>query len=149
MDFRLAFIDSCFCISDIIDKVRAGGQDLFRPDPPKLIDAEENPDVVDLMKACWEENPADRPDCDQLQRRLKAINKGECVSFDLVHGRNRCFLLQWKVFCGVPNRFACPVEDNTKQKQPRKQDWMQNGFDQARKFAFAGKLTFSTTWSKS
>ena len=49
----------------------------YRPDTPKLIHTEDNPAVIDLMKMCWDENPADRPDCLQIQRKLKSINKGK------------------------------------------------------------------------
>ena len=64
-------------ISDILDKVIAGGGQPYRPDPPKLIDAKENTALIDLMKICWEENPADRPDCEQVRRKLRSINKGK------------------------------------------------------------------------
>ncbi len=63
-------------LSEVIKKVEAREDPPFRPDPPKLIDSEENPAIIDLMKICWSENPSERPDFDIIKKKLRVINKG-------------------------------------------------------------------------
>ncbi len=48
----------------------------FRPELPKLLESEGDPDILGLIEACWAEEPADRPDMAAVLRHLKKINKG-------------------------------------------------------------------------
>lgn len=51
----------------------------FRPSLPQLeLDVE--PQIVQLMKNCWQENPEERPDMVGVMRQLMAMTKGKYVS---------------------------------------------------------------------
>ena len=61
---------------EIIEKVTDIRTEPVRPDQPKLIDNDANPQILSLMQNCWEEDPAARPDISNVLKQLKTINKG-------------------------------------------------------------------------
>ena len=62
--------------SEIVQKVKAGGANPFRPKIPL---ESCNKLWLELMTECWQENPANRPTFDKVHSMLKAINGGRSV----------------------------------------------------------------------
>ncbi|KAF8795122.1 Atrial natriuretic peptide receptor 1 like protein [Argiope bruennichi] len=58
---------------DIIDRIRMGTTPPYRPE---LAHDECPPDMLDLIKKCWEENPDDRPSFPEIKQKMKKITKG-------------------------------------------------------------------------
>mgnify|MGYP001794754827 FL=1 len=66
---------SCLYPTEILDRVKKGGELPFRP---RIGDLAERYDtyVTDLLKDCWSENPEERPSFKVIQLRLKPLQKG-------------------------------------------------------------------------
>ena len=62
--------------AEIVEKVKDIRREPVRPDQPKLIDNDANPQILNLMQNCWEEDPTARPDISHVLKQLKTINKG-------------------------------------------------------------------------
>ena len=77
--FFIAFFE---IFADIIEKVKEIKTEPFRPDQPKLIDNDANPEILKLMEKCWEEDPAARPDISHVLKQLKVINRGRYVQIN-------------------------------------------------------------------
>ena len=67
-------------ISEILDLVIKGEEPPFRPQLPKYEKGEEG--MVELMRDCWKEDPNERPDTEDIKKRLKSLNKGKYVCLD-------------------------------------------------------------------
>ena len=72
--------------TEIVEKVKDIRREPVRPDQPKLIDNDANPQMLNLMQNCWEEDPTARPDISHVLKQLKTINKGRWVLFLLFVG---------------------------------------------------------------
>lgn len=60
-----------FCVSEIVEGVR-NSQKCLRPNMTEISCEEE---VGNLMKRCWTEDPADRPDFTTLKAAIRKLNK--------------------------------------------------------------------------
>ncbi|XP_077991655.1 speract receptor-like [Glandiceps talaboti] len=62
---------------DIIEKVKAGQDPIYRPDISDLIGEEGVPEcIIDVIKVCWAEDPHERPDFFGARDMLKPLQKG-------------------------------------------------------------------------
>ena len=58
--------------------VTKGGDNPYRPQIPKTMDADEvKPGMINLMETCWNENPDQRPVFTKIISNLKAVNEGK------------------------------------------------------------------------
>ncbi|XP_064634469.1 atrial natriuretic peptide receptor 1-like [Lineus longissimus] len=60
---------------EIIDRIRAGEKNCFRPDIDDVPE-DANANLVQMIEACWAENPNDRLDTTGIRKALNVINKG-------------------------------------------------------------------------
>ena len=66
-----------FYLTDIIERLEAGDRPVLRP---KILSSSQNEDkLVDVMRMCWEEIPAFRPNFVTVTDSLKKLNKGRWV----------------------------------------------------------------------
>ncbi len=61
-----------FCSTEIIDKIKQGGQMPYRP---QVTATECNEDMKQIMQKCWSENPNDRPNINHLVNSIKKLNR--------------------------------------------------------------------------
>lgn len=61
---------------EILDKVRVGSNPPFRPEL-NATDCLESPDLLELTRKCWEENPALRPEFGRIKISMRKITKGK------------------------------------------------------------------------
>ncbi|KAK9890317.1 hypothetical protein WA026_010419 [Henosepilachna vigintioctopunctata] len=66
-----------FIVSEIVENVRKGSGSNNNGEPlrPSLENAECDDEVAQLMRKCWNEDPADRPNFTNIKNRLKTMNK--------------------------------------------------------------------------
>ncbi|XP_002733692.2 atrial natriuretic peptide receptor 1-like [Saccoglossus kowalevskii] len=62
---------------DIIEAVKAGKDPVFRPLMPTSMC---KPAMHALMKTCWAESPAARPNCDNIRRALNKMSGGRTIN---------------------------------------------------------------------
>ena len=68
---KVYFLD----VSEIVDKVKAGGDRPFRPLLPSS-SLVELPELAPLLKHCWVEEPRERTPFDELAKILKRLDNG-------------------------------------------------------------------------
>ena len=61
---------------EILDKIRVGTHPPFRPEL-NATDCLESPDLLELTRQCWEENPAARPEFSRIKITMRKITKGK------------------------------------------------------------------------
>ncbi|GMT22345.1 hypothetical protein PFISCL1PPCAC_13642, partial [Pristionchus fissidentatus] len=66
-------------VEEIIYKVKKGGKTPMRPDL-EVDDSEANSSMLLLIKDCWSEDPAVRPNTDQVRTLVKSINHGRSAN---------------------------------------------------------------------
>lgn len=59
-------------VTDIVQSVKDGGRPLFRPGLDQLSCEDE---VMNLMRRCWAEDPAERPDFSVLKQTIRKLNQ--------------------------------------------------------------------------
>lgn len=65
-----------YVVTEIIEQVKNGAKPPFRPIVDDLYrDDPSSRDVVSLMKRCWGDDPADRPDFSALKNHISKLNK--------------------------------------------------------------------------
>lgn len=64
-----------FFRSEIVDGVRNGPDQVGTPLRPLIDENACDDDVARLMKQCWAEDPADRPDFTALKNTIRKLNK--------------------------------------------------------------------------
>ena len=65
----------CIVVLEIIERVLSKNMDIpFRPRLGALMTTPQF--VIDVIKDCWEEDPAKRPDFKDIRHRLKPMQKG-------------------------------------------------------------------------
>ncbi|KAL3290066.1 hypothetical protein HHI36_023435 [Cryptolaemus montrouzieri] len=62
---------------EIVENVRraSGSNNNSEPLRPSLENAQCDDEVAQLMRKCWNEDPADRPNFTNIKNRLKTMNK--------------------------------------------------------------------------
>jgi len=65
----------------IVERIKETRAPLYRPPVPHHESEGVNPDILTLMKQCWNEEPSDRPSFDEIAKIFKTINKGKSVQF--------------------------------------------------------------------
>ncbi|GIY26309.1 atrial natriuretic peptide receptor 1 [Caerostris darwini] len=71
--FLTAEVNNILLSQDIVDRIRMGGTPPYRPE---IAQDECPPDMLDLIKKCWEETPDERPSFPEIKHKLKKITKG-------------------------------------------------------------------------
>ena len=66
--------------TDIFVRVSGGETPPFRP-PISPNDQTNDPQLIQLMRECWDEYPTLRPDFSAIRSRFLAINKGKYEAF--------------------------------------------------------------------
>jgi len=67
-------VELCACRADIVIRVTGGETPPFRPPIPSGDDTGVNPQLLQLMRDCWDEHPALRPDFSTVCSRFLQIN---------------------------------------------------------------------------
>ena len=64
----------------IVERIRdTHNAPFYRPEIPQEESAGVHPDMLTLMKLCWEEEPSERPSFVEVTKILKTINQGKSV----------------------------------------------------------------------
>jgi len=74
----------------VVDRIKDTRAPFYRPELPQEESAGVHPDMLSLMKQCWEEEPSERPSFGEVARILKTINKGKSalLCFWAIHSFN-------------------------------------------------------------
>ena len=64
-----------FFIAEIVEGVRNGSDTYLQPLRPLVIENTCDDEVSSLMKRCWAEEAADRPDFTALKNNIRKLNK--------------------------------------------------------------------------
>lgn len=59
----------------IINKIRNPTRQLLRPSLPKVIEKEHHPAMIQLMQACWSEDPISRPPIKRVKKLFSTVYK--------------------------------------------------------------------------
>jgi len=70
----LLFYSDCVVVVERIKDTRAP---FYRPPLPQQESEGVHPDILTLMKQCWDEEPSERPSFNDISRALKFVNKGK------------------------------------------------------------------------
>jgi len=73
--------NNCFIATVIVERIKDTRAPFYRPSVPHQESEGVNPDILTLMKQCWNEEPSDRPSFDEIAKIFKTINKGKSVQF--------------------------------------------------------------------
>jgi len=72
----------------IVERIKDTSAPFYRPALPQEESAGVHPDILNLMKQCWAEEPSERPSFDEVAKVLRVINKGKLVLFVIKQPRN-------------------------------------------------------------
>ncbi|XP_054710522.1 atrial natriuretic peptide receptor 2-like [Uloborus diversus] len=61
-------------VAEILERIRNRESPVFRPKVPKETCSA---DLMSLMQSCWEEDPDERPDVNQIKAEMRHINRGQ------------------------------------------------------------------------
>jgi len=64
----------------IVEKIKDTRAPFYRPPLSQQESEGVHPDILTLMKQCWDEDPSERPSFHEVAKCLKIINKGKSVS---------------------------------------------------------------------
>jgi len=88
---RVIYYACYYCTwTDIFVRVSGGETPPFRPPIPSN-DTTNDPQLIQLMRDCWDEYPTLRPDFSAIRSRLLLINGGKydtvCIAIKLTYAR--------------------------------------------------------------
>ena len=69
----------------IVKKLKNTDRPVYRPAIPRHEAEGVHPEVLNLMRKCWAEEPSERPSFNEVTKSLRIINEGKLV---LVNGEH-------------------------------------------------------------